>query len=446
MGNLFGTDGVRGVANTELTPELAYKIGRAGGYLLSKGYSDSRILLGKDTRISGDMLEGALIAGICSVGVSVLKAGVIPTSAVAYLTRHFGASAGVMISASHNPIDDNGIKIFSSEGFKLSEKLEDEIEELVFADDDELPRPTGEELGTVREVKDAVALYSGHIKKHLRNNFKGLKIVLDCAHGASCNVAPAFFKEMGAEVITLFGEADGSKINIHCGSTHPGELQKKVVDTGANLGLAFDGDADRVIAVDENGHIVDGDQMMTIFARHLKKNGNLKGNTVVATVMSNIGFEKALKAEGVELVRAKVGDKYVLEEMIKREASLGGEQSGHIIFLDYNTTGDGLVTAAQLVDIMKETGETLSSLASRMRKYPQILVNIKAKFKDALSQDEEISQAIAEMEDLLKDRGRLLVRPSGTEPLIRVMAEGPDEKELEEVVGRLAKIIEEKLA
>jgi phosphoglucosamine mutase len=445
MARLFGTDGVRGVANSELTPEMSFRLGRAYGYLLAKKGPHPRILLGKDTRISGDLLEGAFCGGACSVGCDILRVGVLPTPGVAYLTRKLAAQGGVMISASHNPIEDNGIKIFSHEGFKLPDEMEEQIEEIVLAHEDHLPRPVGEEVGRVIERVDACHLYVEFVKSLLDCSLEGIRLVIDCAHGAAWDVAPRIFKDLGAEVLVLNNQPNGVNINVNCGSTNPGLLQKVVVADRAHVGIAFDGDADRCLAVDEKGHVLNGDQMLTLFAGSMKEEGKLTGSAIVATVMSNLGLEHALNDEDIGLFRTKVGDRHVLEEMRARGLVLGGEQSGHIIFLEHNTTGDGLITATTLARILKRKMRPLSDLASRMRQMPQLLVNVRAKHKDRLDENEEICRAIAETEQLLLNRGRLLVRASGTEPLVRVMAEGPDEGELNEIVGRIAHLIEERL-
>ncbi|MDQ7821946.1 MAG: phosphoglucosamine mutase [Candidatus Eremiobacteraeota bacterium] len=445
MGTLFGTDGIRGVANEDLSPELAFRLGRAAACYFTCNISHPRIVIGRDTRISGDMLEGAFLAGACSIGADVLKVGIIPTPAVAFLTRQLNAQMGVMISASHNPIGDNGIKLFSHEGYKLPDEDEERIEELVLAPEDTLPRPVGEDLGRVTPVLIAEDMYCDHVKKSVGGSLTGIKVVLDCAFGAAFRLAPRIFTELGASVIALHDEPDGLRINVQCGSTNMGHLKKVILAKGASAGLAFDGDADRCLAVDEMGKFVDGDQILTIAARFLKESGKLGPDVLVATVMSNLGMEQALDSMGIKLIRTKVGDRHVIEEMKRRGALIGGEQSGHIILLEHNTTGDGIATAVLLARILKESGKPLHELAACMKHMPQLLVNVKARHKDRLSDDEDISAAIKETEELLKDRGRLLVRPSGTEPLIRVMAEGPDEKELNEVVGKIASVIADKL-
>ena len=445
MGKLFGTDGVRGVANIGLTPELAFRLGRAGASFLQSHSPRPRIVLGRDTRISGDMLEGAFIAGACSAGGDVLKTGIIPTPAIAYLTRKLEGHSGVMISASHNPIEDNGIKFFSHEGYKLPDEAEKEIERLVNAKDEAFPRPSGEKLGQAIELRNAEDLYADHIKMSLGCELSGMRIVLDCANGAAWRLGPRVFRELGAEVIGLNDRPDGLKINVECGSTNMTTLARVTVEEKAVLGIGFDGDADRCLAVDERGHTVDGDRIMMVFSRYYLKRDLLPSRILVATVMSNLGLEHAMEALGIRLLRAKVGDRYVLEEMKKSGATIGGEQSGHIILLEHNTTGDGIASAVLLARIMKEEGETLSGLASHMTHMPQVLVNVRAQRKDRLGEDQDVAKVIREMEESLRNRGRILVRPSGTEPLIRVMAEGPDEREVHDVVDRIAQIIEEKL-
>lgn len=444
MGVLFGTDGVRGVANEKLNPTLAYKLGRCGAYVLSKTNDKPgrpAIVIGKDTRISGDMLEAALIAGICSVGVDVLTVGVLPTPAIAYMTRALDANAGIVISASHNPVEDNGIKFFSATGFKLPDELEDQIEGLVLDDFDDIPNPTGEDVGRVYNVKTATDRYVNFAKSTVKTDFKGLKIVVDCANGASSEVGPRIYQELGAEVIAINNAPDGININKSCGSTHPDMLRKKVRELGADLGIAHDGDADRVIAVDENGNLVDGDYIMVICGSHMKSKGTLAKDTVVVTVMSNLGLRLRLKSEDINVLETKVGDRYVMEELLKSGATFGGEQSGHIIFLEHNTTGDGIVTALQLISVVKETGLKLSELAARMQRLPQVLVNVRVNHKEETMKHPDVKKAIRAGEDILGEKGRILVRPSGTEPLVRVMAEGPDENSLQDIVDGIAAVI-----
>ena len=359
MGKYFGTDGVRGVANTELTPELAFKLGRFGGYVLTKDATRPKILIGRDTRISGHMLEGALVAGLLSIGAEVMRLGVISTPGVAYLTKALGAQAGVMISASHNPVADNGIKFFGPDGFKLSDDQESEIEDLLDQTVDGLPRPTGADLGQVSDYFEGGQKYLQYLKQSVDEDFDGLHIALDCAHGATSALATHLFADLDADISTMGASPNGLNINEGVGSTHPETLAEMVKEKGADLGLAFDGDGDRIIAIDEHGQIVDGDQIMYICGKYLKSQGQLKQSTVVSTVMSNLGFHKGLEENGIQSIQTAVGDRYVVEEMKKNGYTLGGEQSGHIIFLDYNTTGDGLLTGIQLVNIMKVTGKSL---------------------------------------------------------------------------------------
>ncbi|WP_028309189.1 phosphoglucosamine mutase [Desulfitibacter alkalitolerans] len=449
MAKLFGTDGVRGVANRDLTAELAYRLGRAGAYILAKNtdYRKPLIVIGQDTRISGHMLEGAMIAGICSVGGNVVKAGVIPTPGVSYLTRLLNATAGVMISASHNPVEDNGIKFFSSTGYKLPDSVEEEIEQLALSVDN-MPFPTGEMLGSVKELNDACEKYISFAKNTIDTKLNGVKVVIDCANGAAFQAAPQALKELGAEVIVINNQPNGININKNCGSTHPEQLQKEVLKQGADIGIAHDGDADRMIAVDEKGNIVDGDQIMVACGLYLKKKGLLKDNSLVVTVMSNIGLHLALKQAGITVYQTQVGDRYVLEKMIEAGCNLGGEQSGHIIFLDHNTTGDGLVTALQLLQVMSDTGKTLSQLAAQMEIFPQILLNARVKNKDRVMSNPTFLKAVKEIEGKLKGEGRVLVRPSGTEPLVRVMVEGPKDdliKTMAEELADLALKLDEKL-
>ncbi|AFM39699.1 phosphoglucosamine mutase [Desulfosporosinus acidiphilus SJ4] len=432
MGRLFGTDGVRGVANSQLTPGLAFRLGQAGAYVLSKEHPHPRIVIGKDTRISGDMLEAALIAGICSVGADVLRVGVLPTPAIAYLTRTLDVSAGVVISASHNPVQDNGIKFFDSTGFKLPDAIEDEIESIVLNEDKPWDTPIGGEVGRVIEVKDAGERYINFLKQSI-GRLDGLKVVLDCANGAAAYVGPAALREFGVEVIPIFHTPDGVNINAGCGSTHPEELQRAVLEHSADLGLANDGDADRLIAVDELGNILDGDFIMVICALAQKAKGTLAENAVVVTVMSNLGLHLALKEAGITIHETQVGDRYVMEELLRTGAKLGGEQSGHIIFLDQNTTGDGLLTALHLLSVVKEREIPLSQLALQMQRLPQVLLNARVTNKERLMSDDRILAKVREAEEVLGGRGRVLVRPSGTEPLIRVMVEGPDQEKLTEL-------------
>lgn len=445
MGKYFGTDGVRGVANRELTPELAYKIGRCGGYVLAGEAEKPKVVIGLDTRISGPMLEAALVAGLLSIGASVVKLGVVSTPAVAYLTRQLGAAAGVMISASHNPVEDNGIKFFGGDGFKLSDDTELEIERLMDGVTDALPRPEGGELGTVTVLEDAQERYLSFLKTTISHRFDGLKIVLDCAHGAAYQLAPAVFRDLGAEIITVGAEPDGLNINDGVGSTHPEYVRGQVLAHGADLGLSFDGDADRLIAIDDTGAEIDGDFLLCICGDAMKRAGKLNNDTVVTTVMSNIGFFKAAEGLGLKTAQTAVGDRYVMEEMRRGGFNLGGEQSGHMIFLDYNTTGDGILTALQLVDTLVESGKKLSELKKLMSKYPQVLVNVRVADKSLFQGNVAIDEAVARVEQTLGDNGRVLVRASGTESLIRVMAEGPDKAEIERYVEEIVDVVKAQL-
>ncbi|WP_054943556.1 phosphoglucosamine mutase [Paenibacillus ihuae] len=445
MGKYFGTDGVRGVANQELTAEMAYSIGRCGGYVLAGNVEKPKVVIGMDTRISGPLLESALVAGLLSIGAHVIRIGVVSTPAVAYITRLLKADAGVMISASHNPVEDNGIKFFGGDGFKLTDETELRIEELMDAEKDELPRPVGAGLGMLTVDNDAKYLYLEYLKTTISNRFEGIKVVLDCAHGAAHELAPRLFKELGAEVISIGAEPDGLNINDGYGSTHPEKLREEVLRHGADLGLAFDGDADRLIAIDETGDEIDGDFILCICGDAMNRAGKLKDATIVSTVMSNIGFYKATEKLSLNTAKTAVGDRYVMEEMRRGGYNLGGEQSGHVIFLDYNTTGDGILTAIQLVDTMKASGKKLSVLKSMMTKYPQVLVNVRVQDKTNYPNNPAIEAAIQEVEGKLGDNGRVLVRPSGTEPLIRVMAEGPDKSELDLYVGRIVDVVQREL-
>ncbi|MDB5054760.1 MAG: glmM [Bacilli bacterium] len=446
MGQYFGTDGVRGIANLELTPELAYKIGRCGGYVLTGQAKHPQVVIGQDTRISGAMLESALVAGLLSIGANVIRLGVVTTPAVAYLTRKLGATAGVMISASHNPVEDNGIKFFGADGFKLTDETELEIERLMDTEVDELPRPIGADLGTLTDHLNAKSQYVDFLKTTVKANFAGMKIVLDCAHGAAYQIAPRIFRELGADVITIGAEPNGLNINDHCGSTHPENLRAEVLLQKANLGLSFDGDADRLIAVDETGAEIDGDYLLAICGDALNRAGKLNHGTIVTTVMSNLGFFKAVKDMGMQAAQTAVGDRYVMEEMRRGGYNLGGEQSGHLIFLDYNTTGDGILSGLQLVHTMIQTGQSLSELKQKMRKFPQVLVNIKVGDKGKLKGNGAVDAAIRQVEEQLADNGRVLVRPSGTESLIRVMAEGPEITDLEIYVKQITDVIQKELA
>ncbi|MFA9398115.1 MAG: phosphoglucosamine mutase [Clostridiaceae bacterium] len=446
MNRMFGTDGVRGIANEELTADLAYKLGRAGAYVLTHGTHKPKILVGMDTRISKDMLESALVSGILSVGAEAICIGVVPTPAVAYLTREYNADAGIVISASHNPVEYNGIKFFNSKGYKLKDELEDRIQRVIENDFDGVPSPTGKNLGRKIVEDNAVEDYIEFAKSTVDIDLKGLKVALDCANGAAYKTSVETFRALGAEVLVINNDPDGVNINAKCGSTHPEELMDYVVRKECDLGFAFDGDADRCLAVDEKGNLIDGDFIMAICAKYLKEQGRLVDNKLVVTVMSNMGLEIALKKEGISEVKTKVGDRYVLEEMVEQGYILGGEQSGHVIFLDYNTTGDGLVSALQTALIVKKAGKTLSDLASMMKQLPQVLVNVVVANdkKEIYKTDIDIIKAIENMEDKLQGRGRVLIRLSGTEPLLRIMLEGEDQKEIDEMANSLADLIKRK--
>lgn len=447
MDRMFGTDGVRGIANTELTCETAYGLGRAGAYVLTEGTHKPKILVAKDTRISGDMLEAALVSGILSVGAEAVILGVIPTPAVAHLIREYKADAGVMISASHNPVEYNGIKFFDNKGYKLKDELEDEIQRIIESNFEGVPTPTGTALGRSCVKASALDDYVNYALSTIDVDFKGLKIALDCANGAASTAAVKAFEKLGAEVHVIYNKPDGTNINENCGSTHPEDLQKYVVAEKCDLGFAFDGDADRCLAVDEKGNLIHGDFILTMCAKHLKDSGKLKDDTLVVTVMSNLGLDIACKREGINIIKTKVGDRYVLEEMLKEGYTLGGEQSGHIIFLDHNLTGDGLVTALQVAAIRKKENKTLSELASIMKELPQVLVNAKVPNdkKNIYLEDEEIIKAIKDIEEALHGVGRVLIRPSGTEPLVRVMLEGENQEEIDKMANDLANLILSKI-
>lgn len=446
MGKYFGTDGVRGIANKELTPELAFKLGRCGGYVLCQHNENSehnpRVLVGRDTRISGYMLEQALISGLVSVGIEVFQLGVISTPGVAYLTRLQKSSAGVMISASHNPAEDNGIKFFGSDGFKLSDEQELEIEALLDAEQDVLPRPSAKGLGTVDEFPEGLLKYSQFLKQTIPNDLSGLTVCLDAANGATSTSINRLFADLETDFYTMGVKPNGLNINDGVGSTHPEKLAEFVLEKQASVGLAFDGDGDRVIAVDENGAIVDGDKIMYICGKYLASNNRLKKNTIVSTVMSNLGFHKAIEAAGMIALTTQVGDRYVVEEMKNNGYNFGGEQSGHMIFLDYNTTGDGMLSGIQLLNVMKTTGKKLSELASEIEEYPQKLVNIRVSNKEGAMDVPAIKQAIEAAELEMAGNGRILVRPSGTEPLLRVMAEAPTIEEVEYYVDKIAAVVQ----
>lgn len=438
MAKLFGTDGVRGVANTELTPETALNLGRAAAALLRKDGERPVFVVGKDTRISGDLLEAGLCAGLCSAGAEVWHLGVVPTPAVAWLARELGAVAGVVISASHNPMADNGIKFIGGNGYKLSDDLERRLEQAALGDPGSLPRPGGKDVGRIFDRTGEITRYLEHVKATAtKTSLQGLKIVVDCANGAASDFTPKLLQELGADVVPLFNHPDGTNINHQCGSTHLETLRRQVPALRADLGLAHDGDADRLLAVDEEGNIVDGDQIMVACALELKKQLALAQNSVVATVMSNLGLFKTLEAAGINVVTTRVGDRYVLEELLRTGTVLGGEQSGHIIFLEHNTTGDGLITALQLLKVMVESQRSLKELGALMPKYPQLLQNIPVTDKEHWQENRALVEAINRAEERLGNRGRVLVRPSGTEPLLRIMLEGPDLDELQSLMAEL---------
>lgn len=448
MGILFGTDGVRGVANTELTGEMAYQLGRAGAYVLTKEKKHApRILVAMDTRISGDMLESALVAGICSVGAHAVLAGVIPTPAVAYLVRHYRLDAGVMISASHNPVEYNGIKFFSDQGYKLSDELEDEIEDIILSRMEVLPCPTGNGIGTRGYAEEALDDYITFLRNSTTERFQGIKVALDCANGAAYKAAPITMLELGAQLCIIHNEPDGTNINDKCGSTHMEDLVALVKENGADIGFAFDGDADRCLAVDENGQVIDGDKILAICGCDMKARGELKKDTIVGTVMSNLGLTMMGRENEISVLQTNVGDRYVLESMLAEGYNLGGEQSGHIIFLDYNSTGDGVLTAIQLLSVMNRSGKKASELAKTMEVMPQVLVNARVNNarKNEYMEVPEIKAAIEALQEKFSSDGRVLIRTSGTEPLVRVMIEGKDKEAMEKEAMKLAAFIEEKL-
>ena len=448
MGKYFGTDGVRGEANVELTPELAFKLGRFGGFVLSQHeIGTPKVYVARDTRISGQMLGTSLISGLLSVGIEVYDLGIIATPGVAYLVKKDDVSAGVMISASHNPALDNGIKFFGADGFKLEDSQELEIEALLDAERDTLPRPSAQGLGILHDYSEAVRKYDEFLKNTADGSFEGFKITLDTANGATFTSARTVFSDLSANLNVIGETPDGLNINRGVGSTHPENLAKAVVENRSDLGLAFDGDGDRLIAVDETGAIVDGDKIMFIVAKHLHEKGLLAQDTVVTTVMSNLGFHKALESVGINSVITAVGDRYVVEEMKKNGHNFGGEQSGHIIFLDNNTTGDGQASAILLVKVMRETGKKLSELAAQVTIYPQKLVNVRVEnsMKSKAMEVPAIAEVIAKMEEKMAGNGRILVRPSGTEPLLRVMAEAPTDKEVDDYVDTIVNVVRQEI-
>lgn len=446
MARMFGTDGVRGVANVELTPELAFKLGYAAAKYFSREGSAPKIIIGRDTRRSGQMLEAALAAGICSAGGNAHLLGVMPTPAVSFLTSVVKANAGVVISASHNPFEDNGIKFFSRTGHKLPDAVEDEIEAIVKTPVDYSKAVSGSSVGSIVHEDNLAELYIKHILGTAYADLKGLKVVMDCSNGANSQIAPVILRSLGAEVITIFNEPNGININNGCGSTHLEALQQKVVEVGAHVGIANDGDADRCLAVDENGEALDGDQIMLICALELMKRKKLQDNMLVVTVMSNVGLHQAMKAHGGKTCKTAVGDRYVLEEMLKHNYSIGGEQSGHIIFSEFAKTGDGILTAVQLLCAMVKNNKPLSELGAVMTKYPQVLLNVRVKDKNGWQERAAIQEVIKKYQDELGDNGQILVRASGTEPLIRVMAEGPNQERLEQIASAIGEVVVAELA
>lgn len=446
MDKLFGTDGIRGIANLKLTPSLAFNVGRAAGFVLSKE-KKGKVVIGRDTRLSGHLLESALASGLMSIGLDVELVGVIPTPAIAYLTRTEDFLAGVVISASHNPFEYNGIKFFSSNGYKLPDEVENQIEDLIFSDTKIYKDATGEDVGTLTYSHEGQDKYANYLRSLADMDLSGMKIALDTGNGALYEIAEDVLKSLGAEVVVINNKPNGKNINDNCGSTNPELIRELVIKEKADIGMSFDGDADRIIAVDNKGRIVDGDHILAICATHLKKNNKLTNNTVVGTIMSNIGLEKYLNSLGVDFVHTKVGDRYVLEEMKKNNYIIGGEQSGHIIFLDYNTTGDGLATGLHLLEVMKKSNKTMSELNDLMISYPQVLINAKVRndLKDRYMDFPEIVEKIKEIEDKFNGSGRVVIRPSGTESLVRVMIEGEDEEVLEKEARDLADFIEKKL-
>ncbi len=450
MGRLFGTDGVRGIANEDLTVELALQIGRAAAMVLLEESSSNKptVLIGKDTRASGDMLEAALTAGLTSVGCNVLSVGVVPTPAVAYLVGKYGCEAGVMISASHNPCEYNGIKIFQKSGYKLDDEIEEEIEDIILNNSQDIPVKTGGDVGNRAFCKTAVNDYIDHVVSTAAVRFDGLSIALDCANGSASVCAKEIFARLGARCLMLFDTPDGVNINDGCGSTHPQELMKFVKDAGLDLGLAFDGDADRMLAVDENGELVDGDRIIAICSMMMKNEDRLKKNTAVVTVMSNMGFFKFCKENDINCAKTAVGDRYVLERMLKNGYNIGGEQSGHIIFLDYATTGDGELSGVQLIGAVVKSGKRLSQLAKIMTVYPQVLINVVVtpQGKQKYNNDEYIISAVQEAEMELSGNGRVLVRVSGTEPLVRVMLEGEDIDQITRLGNSIADVVRQRLS
>ena len=445
---LFGTDGIRGVANVDpMTGELAMQLGRAIAHIFKEVKGKHRIVIGKDTRLSGYMLETALASGICSMGADVMLVGPLPTPGIAFITTSMRANAGVVISASHNPYYDNGIKIFSQNGFKLPDEMEQRIEELIFSNHLHSLRPTANAIGKAHRIDDAVGRYVVFLKNTFPNHLtlEGLRIVVDCANGAAYRVAPTVFEELGADVISVGTEPNGENINLECGSLHPEALSRFVLERRADIGVALDGDADRIIFVDRHGKFVDGDKILAICGLHLLSEDRLKKKTVVTTVMSNIGLDRALRKAGGKVIRTQVGDRYVVEEMVRGHYNVGGEQSGHTIFLDYNTTGDGILTALQVLAIMRQKERNLDELAQVMESLPQVLYNVDVREKRPLSEFQEIKLKIEEMERTLGNSGRVVIRYSGTEPLLRIMVEGEDEAELHRFAQDLVELVKKRI-
>ena len=446
MGKLFGTDGIRGIANEDLTPELAFQAGRAGAYILANG-KKGKILIGKDTRVSGDMLESAMIAGITSMGLDVISLGVIPTPAVAYLTREYGALAGIVISASHNPGEYNGIKFFDKKGLKLTDEVEGKIENLILNNKEIDIRPVGDQVGKISKCETGSKDFMDYLVSITDLDLRGIKVAMDCGHGALYKIGPELIKRLNGELVVINNEPSGMNINDNCGSTNAGMIQKLVLDEKADIGLSFDGDGDRIIAVDEKGSILNGDHILAICGTYLKNQGKLKDNMIVGTVMTNMGLDLYLKENDMNIIKTAVGDRYILEEMIASNYVLGGEQSGHIIFLDYNTTGDGLGTGLQLLKVMKSTGKTMSELNNLMSDFPQVLINAEVRNDLKYKYDEniEIREEIKRVEDIFHGEGRVVIRPSGTEPLVRVMIEAKEDDGIEKIASDLAKFIEDRI-
>lgn len=448
MGRLFGTDGARGVANSEITCELAMQIGRAAAMVLTENLEHRpKVMIGMDTRASGEMLESAIAAGLCSVGADVLLLGVLPTPAVAFLVKEYGYDAGVMISASHNPCEYNGIKIFQSTGYKLPDALENEIEAIILDEVKTPPVMIGGDVGRVTRAEHALEDYIQHLLSTTDTRCDGMKIAIDCANGSASVTARTVFESLGAQCIVIHDKPDGVNINRNCGSTHMESLQKCVLENNCDLGFAFDGDADRMLAVDDTGNVVDGDKAIAVCAKYMQSQGTLHKDTAVVTVMSNMGFFKFCDDNGIHCERTKVGDRYVLENMLEHGYSIGGEQSGHIIFLDYATTGDGQLSAIQLLRVLAHTGKKLQTLAAEMEVYPQVLINVRVSNygRVRFADDKEIKNAIASAEEELGDTGRVLVRVSGTEPLVRVMLEGKDQQKIRELGESIAEVVRERL-